>query len=177
MTTMLTAIVLASAMAAPAQDPMMGVPPKELKSLFFMVGDFDCDFQMWEPGGTTPMPMKGTISTMESLSGMYLESRHEGDMGGMVMKGLQMTSYDAAKKQYMAYWFDSMGPGALEMWGTLNGQTLTLVSKPVEIPGMPGKARFRATSSMKGVGKVLFRLEMDMGQGWGKMIEGMMTKK
>ena len=171
-------VIALAAMIAPAQqDPMMGAPPKELKSLSFMVGTFDCDFQMWEPGSTQSSPMKGTITTAESLNGMWIESRHESEMMGMPMKGLQMTSYDAAKKQYMAYWFDSMAPGALEMWGTLKGQTLTLVSKPVEVPGMPGKMSFRATTSMKGVGKVLFRLETNMGQGWSKMMEGMMTRK
>jgi hypothetical protein len=132
---------------------------------------------MFEPGSSQGAPMKGTVTTTDSLNGMWLESRHEGDMGGMPMKGIQMTSYDPVKKQYMAYWFDSMGPGALEMWGSLKGQTLILVSKPIAIPGMPGKHAFRATNSLKGAGKLFMRIEMNSGKGWGTMIEGMMTRK
>jgi hypothetical protein len=176
MTSLLTALVLTVA-AAPAQDPMMPAPPAELKSLNWMVGDFTTDFKMYEPGQTEGVPIPGSISSKMSLGDVYIESRFEADMGGMKMTGLQMTSYDPAKKEYMAFWFDSMAPGVLELRGKLTGQVLTLVSKPIEIPGMPGKHAFRATNGLKGAGKVLFRLEMNSGQGWYKMMEGMMTRK
>lgn len=181
MNSILAALAFVSAFSAPSlgdrQDPMLLPPPKELKALSFMKGEWDADLNMFEPGKKAPTPFKGTVTTADALNGMWIETRHDSDMGGMPMKGLQMTSYDAGKKQYMAYWFDSMGPGGLELWGNLKGQTLILVSKPVEIPGMPGKHAFRATTSLKGAGKLHFRLEMNSGKGWGKMIEGTMTKK
>ena len=176
MTTLFSTLLMAVAIA-PAQDPMMPAPPAELKALNWMLGDFDTDLKMYEPGQTEGVPVPGTTSSKMSLGDVYIEGRFEADMGGMKMTGLQMTTYDPATKEYVAWWFDSMAPGVLEMRGQLKGQVLTLVSKPIEIPGMPGKHRFRATNGLKGPGKYLFRLEMDSGEGWYKMMEGMMTKK
>lgn len=176
MTTLVASIVLAVAVA-PAQDPMMPAPPAELKALNWMLGDFTSDLKMYEPGQTEGAPMPGSTSAKMSLGDVYIESRFEADMGGMKMTGLQMTTYEPAKKEFVAWWFDSMAPGVLELRGQLNGQVLTLVSKPIEIPGYPGKHAFRATCGLKGAGKYLFRLEMDSGEGWYKMMEGMMTKK
>jgi hypothetical protein len=176
MNTILTAVLLATAIA-PAQDPMMPAPPPELKALNWMLGDFNTDLKMYEPGQTEGMPVPGTTTAKMSLGDVYIESRFEADMGGMKMTGLQMTSFDPATKEYVAWWFDSMAPGVLELRGKLTGQVLVLTSKPIEIPGMPGKHAFRATNGLKGPGKFLFRLEMDSGEGWYKMMEGMMTKK
>lgn len=53
---------------------------------------------------------------------------------------------------------------------------MTLVSKPGPIPGMPGKHSFRATYGLKESGKYLFRLEMNSGKGFQKMMEGLNTK-
>ena len=176
MTSLMTALVLAVAIA-PAQDPMMPAPPAELKNLAWMLGDFNADLKMYEPGQTEGAPMPGSTTAKMSLGDVYIESRFEADMGGMKMTGLQMTTYDPAKKQYVAWWFDSMAPGVLELRGKLTGQVLVLKSEPIEIPGMPGKHAFRATYGLKGAGKYLFRLEMNSGEGFYKMMEGMMTKK
>ncbi len=179
MRALLAVFVFAAVTIAPGQDPEAGPmmpPPKELKALYFMKGEWDADLKMFEPG-KPPLPFKGTVKTGDALRGMWIETRHDSDMGGMPMQGLQMTSYDPGKKKYMAYWFDSVGPGGLELWGSLKGQTLVLTSDRVEIPGMPGKHAFRATTSLKGAGKLLFRLEMNSGKGWHPMIEGTMTKK
>ncbi len=176
MTTLIASLVLAVAIA-PAQDPMMPAPPAELKALNWMLGDFTTDLKMYEPGATEGTPVPGSTTAKMSLGDVYIESRFEADMGGMKMTGLQMTSYDPATKEYVAWWFDSMAPGVLELRGKLKGQVLVLTSKAIPVPGYPGKHKFRATNGLKGAGKYLFRLEMDSGQGWYKMMEGMMTKK
>jgi hypothetical protein len=174
--TMLLAIAL-SALGQEQEQGMMMPPPPELKALWFLKGEWDADLNMFEPGKKTPTPFKGSVTTADALNGMWIETRHDSNMGGMPMKGLQMTSYDPGKKKFMAFWFDSMGPGGLELWGSLKGQTVVLTSKRVEIPGMPGRHAFRATTSLKGPGRLLFRLEMNSGKGWGTMIEGTMTRK
>ena len=180
MRTIIAAVVLATAIAYAGQDPqqpMAATQPKELRALSCMMGTWDADLKMYEPGSMQATPLKGTVVTAATLNGMWIEARHEAVMGEMPMKALEMTCYDAAKKQYRTYWFDSTGPGGLEFLGTLKGQTLVLLSKPEEIPGMPGKSTFRSTTSMKGAGKLLFRLEINSGKGWSKMIEGTMTRK
>lgn len=176
MHTILTTVLLATALASPTQDPMMAPPPKELKALAWMLGDFTSNLTMYEPGKAEGSPSPGTISSKMSLGDMYIESRFTADMGGMKMTGLQLLSFDAAKGEYMAYWFDSVGPGVLELRGKLKGQVLVLVSKPIAVPGMPGKHAFRATAGLKGRGEYLFRLEMNSGQGFYTMMEGMNTK-
>lgn len=176
----LTALAFVSIFVSPQQEPsstMVTAQPKELKALDFLKGEWDADLVMFMPGSTKPTPLKGTINCADALNGMWIQSQHESDMGGMPVKALQMTCYDPEKKQYMAYWFDSAGPGGLELWGTLKGQTLSLESKPIAIPGMPGKHAFRSTHSLKGPGKVFYRMEMNSGKGWSKMIEGTLTKK
>jgi hypothetical protein len=176
MHTLLAAVLLATPFATPSQDPMMPAPPKELKAISWMLGDYTSDLTMYEPGKAEGSPSPGTVSSKMSMGDMYIESRFTADMGGMAMTGLQLTSYDAAKSEYVAYWFDSMAPGVLELRGKLKGQVLTLVSKPGPIPGMPGKHAFRATYGLKGGGKYLFRLEMNSGDGFHKMMEGLNTK-
>lgn len=176
MHTLLTAALLASTFANSSQEPMMPPPPKELKALGWLLGDFTSDLKSFEPGKAEGSPSPGTVKSTMSMGDMYIESRFTADMGGMPMTGVQLTTYDAAKREYVAYWFDSMSPGVLELRGQLKGSVLTLVSKPAAIPGMPGKHSFRATSGLKGAGKYLFRLEMNSGQGFSKMMEGMNTK-
>ena len=179
----MNALLLAVAVAAtiaPPQDPpegMMLTPPPELDALDWMMGDFDFNMEMPMPGEDEGVPVPGTSSTHKTMGGMWLETRHAADFGGMKMTGMQLMSYDMEAKEYVSYWFDSLGPGSLEMRGKLKGQTLVMESKMASFPGMPGKSAYRATYSMKGRGKVFFRLETDTGTGWGVMVEGMMTRQ
>jgi hypothetical protein len=173
--------LLGAAMGVAAYGTRQGqapnpVPPKELKLLGWMKGTWDADLKMYE-GGKMIGEAKGPVATVDALGGMYLQTDFETDMGGMIMKGLQLTSYDSNSKEYMAFWFDSMAPGLLEMRGKLKGQTLIMTSKMTSFPGMPGKMAFRSTSSMKSATKMVFRLEMNTGKGWGKMLEGTFTRK
>jgi len=169
-------LCVVSAHSTSLQGPPMPKPPAELRKIGWLKGSWDADLKMFE-GGKQVGTAKGPVNTTDSLGNMFLETRFESNMGGMAMKGLQMTSYDPAKKQYVAFWFDNMGPGGLELWGSLKGQTLVLTSKPVAVPGMPGKMAFRSTNAMKGANTMMFRLEMNSGKGWGKMLEGTLTRK
>lgn len=179
MKTILATIALFGAVVAlggSAQGPMPQPPAKELKAIGWMKGEWDADLKMFE-GGKSHGSAKGPASTTESLGGMYLQTKFESDMGGMKMQGLQLTSYDSSKKEYVAYWFDSMGVGVLEMRGKLKGQTLVMSSKMTAFPGMPGKMAFRSTNSMKSANSMVFRLEMNTGKGFAKMLEGTFTRK
>jgi len=172
----LAAIVSMTAMGFTRQGPPMPQPPKELKQIAWMKGEWQADFNMFE-GGKKVGVAKGPVSCADALGNMYFESRFETDMGGMKMKGLQLTTYDANTKEFAGYWFDSMAPGLLELRGKLKGQTLVMTSKPTAFPGMPGKMSFRSTNAMKSPTSMLFRLEMNQGKGWSKMLEGTMTRK
>jgi hypothetical protein len=170
------ALTLIVAPGSAVQGPPMPPPPAELKLLWWMKGNWDADLNMFE-GGKQIGTAKGPVSCADSLGKMYLESKFETDMGGMSMKGLQLTSYDSKKKEFMAFWFDSMAPGLLEMRGQLKGQTLIMSSKPTSFPGMPGRMSFRSTNSMKSKTQMHFRLEMNTGKGWEKILDGTMTRR
>lgn len=176
MQTVIATLLFATVIGGTGQDPMMPAPPKELKALSWMLGDHTSDLMMYEPGKAEGSPSPGTVKSAMTMGDMYIESHFTADMGGMPMTGRQLTTFDPAKGEYVAYWFDSMAPGVLELRGKLKGQVLTLVSKPRPIPGMPGKHSFRATYGAKGIGKYLFRLEMNSGRGFTKMMEGMNTR-
>ncbi len=180
MKTLLTSFAALAILTAPGftrQAPPAPVPPKELKAIAFTKGDWTGDLKMYEPGSTKTSPMKAKIDSADAMNGMYIESRFDADMGGIPMKGLQLTTYDPAKKQYVAYWFDSMAPGVLELRGTLKGGVLVLVSKAVPMPGMPGRHAFRATNTPRGANQMLYRLEMNSGKGWSKLFDGMMIRQ
>ena len=173
------ALLAALAVSAPVsglQGPMPKPPTAELKRIGWLKGNWEANLKMFE-GGRNVGAAKGPVGTNEALGGMYLETNFQSDMGGMNMQGLQLTSYDTSKKQYVAYWFDSMGVGVLEMRGTLKNGVLVMSSKPTSFPGMPGKMAFRSTNAMRGANTMLFRLEMNQGTGWGKMLEGTFTRK
>lgn len=177
MNAVLISVAIATTITQPLDPQEMMAPPQELNALSWMMGDFDANLEMFMPGQDEGMPVPSTSSTHKTMGGMWLETRHTADMGGMKMTGMHMLSYDAEAKEYMSYWFDSVGPVMGEMRGQLKGQTLVLQSEMLSVPGVPGKSAYRATYSMKGRGKVLFRLEVDNGSGFGVMLEGMMARK
>lgn len=158
-----------------AQDGMMMPPPKELNAVAFLMGNFTANmtFHM----GPETSPSKGTIKCVKALGGMWIEAFHTYDMGGMKMLGRHLLTYDPAQKMYVGYWFDQAAPGAMELSGKLNGNTLTLISKPVAVPGMEGMQTFRATYVKKDAKHVTFRLETKAGAKWEPAIVGTFTKK
>jgi len=172
----LAAVAILGVGSAPTglQEPMAA--PAELKQIEFMNGSWTVDLEAYNEGASMGK-VTGSATTGPAMNGMYLETRHEADMMGMNFKGLQLTSYDPEAKEYVAWWFDSVAPGVLELRGALKDKTLTLVSKPVSFPGMPVKTAYRVTQGQTSPTKLSFLMETNPGTGWTKMMEGTMSKK
>jgi hypothetical protein len=166
------------ALAAHAQEGMMDMtPPKELAQIDWMLGTWKANLTMpaMEPGGK-PATMKTTLTIAKSLGGRYHSGKVFMDDGEMKMEGLHLLTFDAAKKEWKAWWFDSAAAGAMEMTGTLNGDVLEMVSKPTPMPGM-GDVTMRATWSKAGARELAFKLEMKQPDGkWGAILSGTYKK-
>ncbi|HXH62134.1 MAG TPA: DUF1579 family protein [Fimbriimonadaceae bacterium] len=172
---MTIALVLATVLVTARQE--QAAPPPELKALSFMMGDFSSDMKMYQPGSDQAIPLVGSITTKETLGGMWIESRHDGKLGGIAVQALEMITYDPVKKEYVAHWYDSGGPSSMELRGHLNDQTLVMTSEPMEFPGMHDKASFRATYTKSADDLYTESVEMDTGQGWSILMDGTMTRK
>lgn len=171
-------LVFSAALSVAQEDPsMMMPPPPELNQLWFLLGDFEGPIKMSMNPGAPPLETQAKVKAVKTLGGMWLELFHSFDMEGTEMTGRMLLTYEPSKKKYVSYWFDSAAPGAMTMTGSVKGQTLIMISDPVEMPGMPGKVTFRATWSMKSATDVKFVLEMKTAGKWGVFIESVYSRK
>lgn len=168
----ITVVALLVAGLAVSQD-MAPVPKDELRAVDFLMGKANADLTF--TFGGTAMKGPGNWDAKLTLGGRFIQSAHTYSMEGQTVEGLHLLTYDAAKKKYVGWWYDSSAPTAMRMEGDLKDGTLVLVSEPVELPGMPGKTTMRATYAGKD-GKVGFALEMRQGDAWVKLIEGTYTR-
>jgi hypothetical protein len=134
--------------------------------------------------GSMKMTMGGPAMSMDSVAvfkmgvgGRYLLGEHDFESPEMGKSaGLQMLTYDPAKKAYVGHWFDSTEPGVMEMAGNFEGRKLVMVGKPTAMPGMDAMVRFRGSWSMISSAKLEFKLEMESSGKWATVIEGSYTK-
>ena len=134
------AAVLAFAPAVRAQEPPKPGPEHEV--LKKMAGDWTLTMKF---GG---METKGTVTYKMDLGGLWLASSLESELFGAKFQGRGMDSYDAAKKKYVSYWFDSMATSPVVMDGDYDKEKKTLTLEGTG-PGMDGKpAKYKSVSTM-----------------------------
>ncbi len=110
---------------------------EEHKQLAKSAGTWDADFRM-EMGGMPPMQSKCTETNTVICNGLWLQGEFRGDMMGMPFEGRSITGYDAGKKKYVSWWFDSMSPTCSHSTGTYDAASKALVMNGRSI-GMDGK--------------------------------------
>jgi hypothetical protein len=123
-------LVLILTTGARAQQPV--TPGPEHKALKEREGTWDTTLKA---GG---MEFKGTVTFKMELGGLWLVGSMETDLGGQKFYGKSMDTYDAEKKKYVEYWFDSMSTTPMTMEGTFDPakKTLTMLGQG---PGTDGK--------------------------------------
>lgn len=168
-----TILVLTTVFSTQAQ---MGTPiPKELETIKYMTGKWEGTLKMSFMGQTSDSKAS-TVSRM-GVGGRYLMGEHSYDAGGMTMYGAQMMTYDAAKKQWISWWFDSAESGAMEMTGNFDAKgVLVLISKPTPMEGMPEPIVMRASYKKVSDKHYDFTLDMKMGDKWETMMSGAYKK-
>lgn len=155
-----------------SQEMIPPLPTAELKAVEFLNGNFKGDLSF----SFGPETTKGTgsIKSEMVIGGRFNRAMHTYNMGeGMpTMEGMQMLTFDPGKKKYVSQWYDSTGPGAMEMTGDLKDGTLTLVgSMEAEGQKMTMRATYKKTSD-----GFSFLLEMQQGTTWQKLMEGAYKK-
>ncbi|MFY9233622.1 MAG: DUF1579 family protein [Fimbriimonadaceae bacterium] len=149
-------------------------PPKEMKNLSFLVGNFRGS-ETYDFGGG---PQKGasTIRSAIGVGGRWLVGTHSSKSKTMNLEGHHMLSYDKDMKKYRAWWFDNAGSYAMEMNGNFKGKTLVMTSLPTPVPGMAEPMVMRASWTPVGSRGLKFVLETQQGGQWMKIMEGSYRK-
>jgi len=94
------------------------------------------------------MEYKGTMTYKMELNGLWLVSSLESDLGGQKFYGKGLDTYDARKKKFVGYWFDSMGTAPLVLEGNFDKDKKRMTMTG-EGPGMDGKpTKYRSVSEM-----------------------------
>ena len=88
----------------------MPKPAPEMANLAVFAGDWSCSGQgAMEPGGAM-MPMTTSVSAHSDLGGFWNSGRVKGATPGLPpFEGMFHMTYDAAAKNYLMLWVDSMG--------------------------------------------------------------------
>jgi len=166
----LTTFLCSTAFAGQAMQALPPMP--ELAKVSFLAGKWTGNLKVYGMG-PNPVPCKATLVGNKTLDNRYIQTNHTMDMGkNGKMQGMFLASYDQLKKQYVAFWFDSSAPSVMEMRGNFQGTSLIMVSKPVEVPGMPGPMTMRTTFTKKSNSQYDFKLESKEGDKWTPMIVG-----
>jgi len=91
------------------QMPEMG-PPAEMKQLASMVGTWQYAGEMrMMPQDTTWIKHTADIVISYVAGNAALQMTYTGDMMGMTMHGLSLTTYDREMKQWQEIWVDNFG--------------------------------------------------------------------
>lgn len=117
-----TCLAVFAAGALAQMQPL--APGPEVEKLHFLKGDWKIHVKIdpseWGPGGES----HGTAS-FTLLSGVWMHQQTQADMPGMgPFTGIGMMTWDAAKGDYVSYWFDNFGAFVAEYRGKVEGNKL-----------------------------------------------------
>lgn len=106
------------------------------------------------------MESKGTTTYKVDLGGLWLTGTLESELFGAKFMGKSLDTYDANKKKYTSFWFDSMGTAPVITEGAYDAakKTLTMTG---EGPGMDGKPqKYKSTNEFKDDDTLLMTMYM-----------------
>ncbi len=93
-------------------------PGKEHQDMADMSGNWTFTNQMWMDPAGEPTKSEGTATIEMILGGRYQQMTVEGMIMGMPYKGVGLTAFDNAKKQWYSTYIDNMGTGIMFSEGT-----------------------------------------------------------
>jgi Protein of unknown function (DUF1579) len=173
-----TAVVFAIALAAEGlvagQAPPMPKPGPEHQRLGVFVGNWTFAGEM-KPGPMGPGgKMTGTDRIQWMPGNFVVERRFEGKGPMGQVSGLEIMTYDSAKKPYTYNFFDStgsLGTGTM----TVSGDTWTFAGAA----SMGGKPMQERCSLVFSAGSTSLKIMCEMsgdGKSWAPVVEGTATK-
>jgi hypothetical protein len=130
----------------PAMDPTkMGIGP-EHRVLDVLVGDWQGSVTMWMAPGTEPDHNTGTIHREWVLDGHFVHEKVDGGAmgpGGPMFKGMGVTGYNSATKQYEAGWVDNTSTAIVKSTGSYDAAKKTFTYSGERPDGMGHTVKFR----------------------------------
>lgn len=151
-------------------------PGSEHKLLTSMVGEWEGDITMWmDP--SKPENMKGTTKYESVMDGRYIVGKYSGTMMGMPFNGMDITGYDNALKVYQSVWIDNMGTGIMNLEGTYDKTSNSIVYKGKMVVPNGSKVDVRQVLKIIDKDHSTFEMFVDMGSGETKSMEIKYTRK
>lgn len=153
----------------------LGTPGPMHKWLAAQEGDWTVAMTAHGSDGK-PEQSQSSATLKMVLDGRFQEQRYSGSIGGKPYTGYGLTGYDNLKKEFVLYWFDSMGtaPSISRGQRSADGKTLTL-SGTWDMPGMA--MPFKQVWTVKSDKEMTFVMTMSMQGQEMPVMESTYTKK
>jgi hypothetical protein len=189
-----SALVLAAALPALAQDKPQKMSPQEQKmmeayqkagtpgpqhaALAKEVGTYDIAIRSWMSPGAPPMVDKGTATRTMTLDGRVLTEDVQATMHGQPFTGHGMQGYDNVTGRAWSTWNDSMSTGLMVSDGTCDAQNACTFTGSWNDPVTKGKVNARMTTKWKSPTEQVFEMYTSGPDGKeAKMMEMTYTKR
>lgn len=92
-------------------------------------GQWKGDVTMWMAPGQPPQHSTATSTNTMIMGGRYQQSIDKGNMMGMPFEGMNILGYDNGKKKFVSTWIDNIGTGMMNMEGTWDEATKSVMMK------------------------------------------------
>ena len=123
-------------------------PNENHKILDSFVGNWNYTVKWWMSPGAKPEVSKGTSDVKWIIGGRFLKQSAQGKSMGQPFKGMGITGYDNAEKQYNSIWIDNMGTGMMMSKGNYDPSTKTLVEKGTFTDPVEGEKSYRGVTTI-----------------------------
>ena len=189
-----SALVLAAALPALAQDKPPKMSPEEQKmmeayqkagtpgpqhaALAREAGTYDIAIRSWMAPGAPPMEDKGTATRTMTLDGRVLTEDVQATMHGQPFTGHGMQGYDNVTGRSWSTWNDSMSTGLMVSDGTCDAQNACTFTGSWNDPATKGKINARMTTKWTSPTVQVFEMYTSGPDGKeAKMMEMTYTKR
>lgn len=162
MKAVLTTILFLSTALAMAQAPKTSA--EGMKAIDFLAGTWK-GTQKFNPMGGAAMEASVVNETKAVVGGRFFEEALAVDLNGKKSDTRHLTTYDPKSGTYKAWWFNDTRASATEFEGKLEGDKLSMVSKPVPGPG-GAEVTLKVTYQKLPNDSFSYGLEMKQGENW-----------
>ena len=138
-------------------------------------GTYDMDIKTMDAEGK-PATAKATATVSMVLGGRFQEQRLTGTFMGKPYEGYGLTGYDNLKREFVNYWFDTMGtaPSVARGSRSADGKTVTMTGS-WDMP--TGPMPFTQTITVTGEKTMTFKMTSVMGGSEMTMMEATYTRR
>jgi hypothetical protein len=151
-------------------------PPPQMKEIAFLAGTWDVALQVRMNPQAPWMDAKAVSTYTLVLDGCAMQSTFEGDMGGMLMKGLMLTCYNKVTGKWQTTWADNFGSGISLYEGDYKDGIMTFTGKDETSEGTMW-TRITQSNMTNAKFDWLMEMSMDGGKTWVEPMKAVYTKR